>query len=213
MIDDDGADRDREVATATQSEIADGAGIDAPRLVLQLVDDLHRAQLRRAGHRTRWEAGPDRLGGRHLGTQPPPHARDELVHRLVRLDPHQIGYLDTADFANAAEVVAHEVDDRDVLCSVLRIHGQRRRQPGILRRAGGATGGALDWPGLDPSLAIDREEALGRGAEHGKVAETQVCRVWRRVGAPQGAVELERLGRALGDYGVGEADLVAVPSP
>ena len=54
----DRADDDAEVHHAVEAEVADRAGVDAARLVLEVVDDLHRAQLRRAGHRAAGEAGP-----------------------------------------------------------------------------------------------------------------------------------------------------------
>ena len=45
------ADRDREIHVVLEADVADGARIDAARRVLELVDDLHRTDLRRAADR------------------------------------------------------------------------------------------------------------------------------------------------------------------
>src|SRR5215218_154856 len=50
-VHDDRPDHDVEVGRAAQAEVADRARVDAAGLPLELVDDLHRALLRRAGHR------------------------------------------------------------------------------------------------------------------------------------------------------------------
>src|SRR5262245_2991614 len=48
---DGGADRDRQVDVARGVDPAERAGVDVARAGLELGDDLHRAQLRRAGDR------------------------------------------------------------------------------------------------------------------------------------------------------------------
>ena len=58
LAQDDRADHDAEVHHAVEAEVADRARVDAARLGLDVVDDLHRALLRRAGHRAAGEAGP-----------------------------------------------------------------------------------------------------------------------------------------------------------
>ena len=49
--------------SAVGREIADAAGVEAALLLLQLVDDLHRADLRRARVRAGGEAGGERVEG------------------------------------------------------------------------------------------------------------------------------------------------------
>ena len=56
-----GAEHDAGVHRAVGGEIADAAGIGAALLLLQLVDDLHRAHLRRAGDGAGREAGDERV--------------------------------------------------------------------------------------------------------------------------------------------------------
>ena len=50
-----------EVDAAVEPEVADRPRVDAARLVLEVVDDLHRPLLRGAGHRAAGEAGADAL--------------------------------------------------------------------------------------------------------------------------------------------------------
>src|SRR5881628_1027334 len=57
VLHDAGADRDRDVHVAGEAQVAAGAAVDAALDWLELVDDLHRADLRRAGQRARRESG------------------------------------------------------------------------------------------------------------------------------------------------------------
>ena len=75
---------------------------------------------------------------------------------------------------------------------------------------GGARGGALDRLGLDDPLAVDAQEALGRGAQHRDVAEAQQRGVRRGVARAQGAIGGERVDRAVAVQLGGQADLVAL---
>src|SRR3546814_9405141 len=60
ILDDGGADRDGGVHVAVPAEVADGAAVDATLDRLDLVDDFHRADFRRAGQ----GAGGERRGQR-----------------------------------------------------------------------------------------------------------------------------------------------------
>ena len=132
------------------------------------------------------------------------------MHGLVALDRHQAWDLDAADRADGAEVVAQEVDDHQVLGPVLLVVAQARRQPRVLVGAGAARARPLDRLRLGPTLAVDAEEALGRGAEHGEVAEAQEGGERGRVDAAQLYIESEGIGADLGGDRVGQAELVAV---
>ena len=52
-----GADGDVEVRAAVEADVADGAAVDAARGLLDLRDDLHGADLGRAGDRAAGEGG------------------------------------------------------------------------------------------------------------------------------------------------------------
>ena len=60
------------------------------------------------------------------------------------------------------------------------------------------------------AVAVDREEALRRGADDRALAEAQEGGERRRVAAAQAAVEGERVGAGVGRELVGEADLVGL---
>ena len=134
----------------------------------------------------------------------------ELVDRRVGLDGHERRHVHAPQRAHAAEVVADEVDDHEVLGARLLVVAQRGAAVGVLDRMGGARRGALDRLGLDHPLAVDAQEALGRGAQHRQVAEAQQRRVRRRVARAQRAVGGERLDRAVAAQLGGQADLVAL---
>src|SRR5579862_2601387 len=54
---------------AVAAEPADGAAIRPARFSLQLSDDLHGANLRRAGNRTAWKSRGEQFAERRAGTQ------------------------------------------------------------------------------------------------------------------------------------------------
>ena len=92
------------------------------------LDDLHGAQLRRAGHRAR--PGTARAARRPWSTSSrsrPRTVRDQLVHGLVGLDLHQRRHLDRARLAHHRQVVAEQVDDHQVLGAELRVGRQLSR--------------------------------------------------------------------------------------
>ena len=162
----DRADHDREVDDAVEPEVADRARVDAAGDALDVVDDAHRAQLRRAGHRAAGEAGAHAFDRGARRFERAGDSRDHLVDCRVGLDDHQLGHGDGVQRADAAEVVAQEVDDHQVLGEgllvVLQLGAQRLVAAGIL----GAPRGALDRASLHDPVAVDRQEALGRGAQH-----------------------------------------------
>ena len=77
---------------------------------------------------------------RGVVAQPAADGRHELVDRRVGLDGHERRHLDAAQRADAAEVVADEVDDHEVLGARLVVGAQRGRAVGVLDRVGGARG-------------------------------------------------------------------------
>ena len=99
---------------------------------------------------------------------------DELVHGRVGLDDHERRHVDAAELADAAEVVAQQVDDHQVLGAVLLVVAQRGAAVGVLGRVGGARGGALDR--LAPRRIRSRSTRRKRSGEElstDSVAEAQ----------------------------------------
>ena len=111
---------------------------------------------------------------------------------------------------HAAEVVAHEVGDHQVLGAGL---ASRRSSAAAQASAiGSGRRAAVPFIGRDSTVAVavDAQEALGRGAEHGHVAEPQQRRERRRVAGAQRAVGGERVERAVAAQLGRQADLVAL---
>src|SRR5207245_2529687 len=80
------ADRDRRVHRAREREVADGATVDPASHGLELLDDLHRADLGRAGERPRREGRAERVEAVAAGEEPPADVRDEVHDVRVALD-------------------------------------------------------------------------------------------------------------------------------
>ena len=62
--------------------------------------------------------------------------------------------------AHARQVVAHEVDDHQVLGAILGALGERLTERGIVLGTDTARPRALDRPRLDMTARIDSEESL-----------------------------------------------------
>src|SRR3546814_17244559 len=90
---------------------------------LDLVDDFHRADFRRAGQ----GAGGERRGQRVQRVEPFLQAAGDVgddVHDVaVALDNHLLGAPDAADVRNPADVVAAERDKPHVLGDLFRCDG------------------------------------------------------------------------------------------
>jgi hypothetical protein len=63
VLEDDGPDGDAGVEVAGEVDVADGARVGPAAGRLEVVDDLHRPDLRRAGHGARGEDRPQHVDG------------------------------------------------------------------------------------------------------------------------------------------------------
>src|SRR5690606_6555122 len=82
-------------------------------------DDLHAAHFRRAGDRATGKHRAQHFPGRGIGAQAAAYVAHDVVHVGVTLHHHQLVDLDAAGAADAAEVVALEVDQHHVLGALL----------------------------------------------------------------------------------------------
>ena len=137
--------------------------------------------------------------------------RDQLVHGRVGLDHHQLGHAHRVDLADAAEVVAQQVDDHQVLGAGLFVVGSSARQRGVLgrvrRRAALVPLIGRAW--TRRSRSTERK----RSGEELTISMSPSCRKAANgagLRAAQQAVEGERLGARVGRDLVGEADLVGL---
>jgi len=114
------SDDHREIEPTTQVEIAERAGVHRAPHRLDAVEDAHGRDLRRSRHRSGWKGGADEIDGVAVAAKPSRDGRHHLEHGRVALDRHQLGHRHAADLADPTEVVAHEIDDHQVLGAVLR---------------------------------------------------------------------------------------------
>ena len=110
----------------------------------------------------------------------------------IALDGHELVHLHRAHPGHPAHVVAPEVHQHDVLGALLRVGQQILLQLPLFLRVAAPGPGAGDGPKLDV-LAGEADEDLRGGADDLEVVQLQEEHVGRRVGEPQGAVDLERL--------------------
>ena len=124
VLDHDRADVDAGVEVAGVGQPADRAAVAAALDRLELVDDLHRADLRRARERAGGQGGAQRVHRADVGAQRAGHRGDDVHDVAVGLDGHERLDLDGAVLADAAEVVAAEVDEHHVLGALLLVREQ-----------------------------------------------------------------------------------------
>ena len=83
------------------------------------------------------------------------------MHRAVGLHGEEVGHLDRADLGDAAEIVAQEIDDHQILGALLLVHGEPGLDPRILAGRAAPRRRALHRSRRH-MLALAAEEELGR---------------------------------------------------
>ncbi len=143
----------------------DRSRVDVAARALKLGDHVQRRDLRRAGHRARWERGANEGGVVGAGRQPAAHLGDEVPHAGVGAGVGDHVRRDRSRAAHATEVVAHEVDDHHILGPVLGGGAQRlpraRRGVGVGRLADRA----LDRGAADVVAAAFQEQLGGEAGD------------------------------------------------
>ena len=128
------------------------------------------------------------LPGRELAV----HAADDVHHVAVALDMTVRIHADGAGSRDAAEVVAREIDEHDVLGVLLRIGEQFLLQSRVLRAVLAARPRAGDRPHLRVAVR-QLHQRFGRRADDHAVAEIAIEHVRRRIQQAQCAIGFERL--------------------
>ena len=95
-------------------------------------EDLHRPDLRRAGHRAGREAGHQRVEMIAILGQPAVDRRHQVHDVRVALERHVLRHAHRPELADAAEIVAPEIDQHHVLGAFLLVALQLLGQPQIL---------------------------------------------------------------------------------
>src|SRR5690606_1349073 len=84
------ADRDVQVHVAVEADVTDTPAIDAAALRLERLDDLHRANLRRAGDRAAGECRAHEVERVTVGAQPADDRAHEMMHVREAFDIEQL---------------------------------------------------------------------------------------------------------------------------
>mmetsp|Transcript_4555 Transcript_4555/g.15157 ORF Transcript_4555/g.15157 Transcript_4555/m.15157 type:complete len:349 (-) Transcript_4555:735-1781(-) len=161
-----GADDHREVGVAAEAEVAEGAGIGAPRTaVFEFVDDGAGPSFRGAGHRSRGEGRPEDVEGVALVAEVAGDRRHELVDRREGLEVGEL--VDGGAVADPEEVRAEQVRDHQVLRARLHRRREGRGLPRVaVRVVDEPRRGPLDRLGFDRP-APDADEPLRGRTAHG----------------------------------------------
>ena len=127
---------------------------------------------------------------------------DDVHHVRVALDDEGVGHLDAAGLRDAADVVARQVDQHQVLGALLRV-GRAARSRCARSASGEAPRGRVPASGRIVILlafgdVLVAHQDLGRRADDLEVAHVVEVHVGRRVERAQRAVQAQRrLGVAL----------------
>ena len=182
-------DGDGQIHVAGVGEVAHRAAVDAAGTVLQLVDQLHRADFRRAAESAGGEGRAEQVKGVvALGKQ-----RMDVAHQVhhvgIALDVHEVLDVDAAGHGRAAQVVAAQVHQHEVFGALLRLGEEFIGVGTVLGRRGTAAARTGDGAnGATPLLQT--HQRLGRGTDEHEVTVAEEEGVGRGVHRAKGAVEL-----------------------
>src|SRR5215208_5775066 len=151
-------------------EIADGAGIKAALLFLQLIDNFHGAHLRRAGNGAGRKPSGQRVDGILLLGQRALDIRHDVHNLAIAFDKKLVGDRDGADLRYAPDVVSPEIKQHQVLGALLRIGQQLGFERLVIVR------GSAAWPRSGnrtngDNAAAHLHQNLGAGASDGEIAK------------------------------------------
>ncbi len=129
------------------------------------------------------------------------------MHDLaVAFDDEALGHRHTARAADAADVIAAQIQQHQMLGPFLGIGQQFGLQSLVLGLGRAPRAGARQRPDGDAAV-LQPHQNLGAGARHLEAAEVQIEQIGRGVLAPQRAVEGEWIARPLRRQTVAEHHL------
>src|SRR3990172_3619087 len=115
------ADQDIKIHAAVPVDIADRAGIGPARSLFQFTDDLHATHLGAAGDGAARKYRAQYLSGRHPAAQSSAYIRNDVMHMRIAFNPHEFIDLDAAWDADAAQIIAFEIDQHDMFGALLGV--------------------------------------------------------------------------------------------
>ena len=145
----------------------------------------------------------------HVGSELGRDAGGHLVHGAIGLDGEQVGHLDGADFRHAAEIVAQQIDDHEVLGALLFVDGEPGLEARILARRASSRRRALHRARRNV-LALAAEEQLGRERKDVELARMDQRAVGHALLAPERRVKRDRIAGEGEVVLQGEIDLIDV---
>src|SRR4029079_10048954 len=197
VLEDRAPDGDGGVEVAVVAEIPDRAAVQTATLTFGRRDELHRAYLGRPRQGAGREDRTERIERVELGLETRLDVRHEVEHVAVALDLHVLADRHGPRTRDPAQVVPTEVDEHDVLGTLLRVGLELLGEQRVLAGVGASWPRARDRMGRQP-VALDLEQELGRRAddlEGGRPGEEQV-RAW--IDPAQRAVQPDAIERGPG---------------
>ena len=189
---DEGADGNSLIEGAVETDESDAAAVGAAVVRLNLGDELHSTYLGRAGQCAGREGVDERLDGRGAFVERSADAGDKMDD--VRIELHILEELHVNVMTVAAEVVACEIHEHDVLCILLGVGAQVLGSTSVFVAVAGTA--RSSGYGVDISRSsLYSAVCLRRGSEDAEAAEVEVEEVGRGIDAAQRPVELEVVAR------------------
>ncbi|MNP37327.1 hypothetical protein D3C76_1307690 [compost metagenome] len=182
VLDDRRANGNRGIHVAIPGKVTHGPAVNATLDRLQLVDDLHRADLRRARQGAGRQNRAQCIHRRQAFTQLPGDVGHDVHHIGVSLDHHLLGQPHAPRRRHPADVVAAQVDQHQVLGDFFLVRQQVIFQSpvGFFVRTARACSGNRSHR---DQVVFDPHQHLGRTADHMEVTEVEEVHVRRRVEA------------------------------
>ena len=143
----------RSMRRAAGRDVSDCARIWAAPLGLELVDDLHRADLRRTRHRAGGERRAKHVEPGHALAQLALDLTHDVQHVRVLLDAHELRDGHRAIPRDATDVVAPEIDEHHVLGALFLVGEKLGGESFVVERRRAARSRAGDRSDRDASSA------------------------------------------------------------
>ena len=140
------------------------------------------------------------------------HLGREVHHVAVALERQQLVHVHGAEAGDAADVVAGQVDQHDVLGHLLGVLPQLAGHAPVVLVGAPPTAGAGDGPGDHPP-AQQLHHRLGRGPDDGDLRMAEEVHVRAGVDLPQHPVHVVRVGVELQVVALGQHHLEDVAGP
>ena len=182
--------RDRDVQVTDQVDRTDPARIGSAAHRLELVDDLHRPDLRSSAHRAHRQGRSQGIQIIEVRAERPTHHGADVHHVAVPLDLHHLLEGDRSRFADPTKVVAAEIDEHDVFGPLLFIGEKLLFQRTILGFIPPAGSGAGKRSIHNLPVPHPTEDLRTRGHEHA-ASRLEIDLIRRWIDHPEGSIEIE----------------------